>query len=187
MVTSPKRLAHAAAVALAAILVLQVGLDGYELLDRASLGTMANGVVGRDPALRSAEELRPFDLVRAVRGCREPSWRPFGESRLPERGCSVELEVMRDGQEVHLELTPRRWTTGSLVAAFGPAFLSGLLLLVTTALLLGRAARDPARGAVLLLTGILGVHQLTALDVNWVHRFDRLHLAAESLLSEDLR
>jgi signal transduction histidine kinase len=35
---------------------------------------------------------------------------------------------------------------------------------------------------VAVLSGALGVHQLTSLDVNWIHRLDWLHFAAESLL-----
>jgi signal transduction histidine kinase len=172
----------AATLLLGGTLVLHAARDALAQVGRTSLGFMSNGVVGRDALLRVGDELRPYDHVRRLaRGDEDGLEREVQDARLLP-GEAVALVVAREGSLETIRLVPRTWTRAGVARGFLPSFLAGVLLLAATFVLSMRARALPAVGPVILLTATLGIHQLTAFDVNWVHRFERLHIAALSLL-----
>jgi signal transduction histidine kinase len=152
-------------IALAALVIGAYALsDAYRLLGNARVGAMSTGVVARDPLLRGLEELRPYDLVQQIRCCGDASFKRYSTSIAIPPGSQADLRIVRAGERFVHPIEPETWTATRVVLGLGPPFAAGFLLLVTTAL------------------GVLGLQQLTAFDINWTHRFERIHVAALTLI-----
>ncbi|MFQ5698402.1 MAG: sensor histidine kinase [Myxococcota bacterium] len=155
--------------------------DALGLAGQTRLGSMSTGVVARDPLLRDLEGLHTYDLVQQIRCCGR-DWMPAPLDRALPSGEPVEIRVTREGTRMEQRVQPTMWTRLRLAQAFGPPFLAGLVLLACTFVLLGGRGDPYAVLPVALLTATLGLEQLTTLDINWIHRFERLHMAASTLL-----
>ena len=59
-----------------AVLAFVVTRDATRLVGHTGIGTITNGVVGRDALMRSRNALQPYDHVRSYRDD-EGNWKPF--------------------------------------------------------------------------------------------------------------
>jgi signal transduction histidine kinase len=143
---------------------------------------MSTGVVARDPLLRGLEELRPYDLVQQVRCCGEGSFKAYSPEIAIRPGSPADLRIVRAGERFVHGIEPETWTPTRIALGFGAPFVAGALLALTAILLASSRSGDRALFPVALLTGVLGIQQLTALDINWIHRFERIHVASLTLI-----
>jgi hypothetical protein len=176
------RLAQVVAVAVALVVGGLAAVDAWRLVGRTPIGAMSTGVVARDPILRGLEELQTYDFLQELRCCGVSAWRSYDAELEIPADSTVDLRVVRAGDRFVQSVAPETWTATHVALGFGPPFVAGWILLATALLLTPRAARDPGLVPVALLTCVLGFQQLTALDVNWVHRFERLQVATLTLI-----
>lgn len=159
------------------VLAFLIALDSLDLLSHSRIGTMSNGVVGRDVLLRGSAGLQPYDHVRSTRDPGSSGWREFIAGEDYSTRNSIRLRVLRSGRQLELEIHPKSWNVVSLGLSFAAPFAVSLLLIGSALTLAWYPRSHLAVPAVIAVLGILGLQQLTAFDANWSHRFEVLYVA----------
>ncbi len=153
-------------------LALTTALDAVDLIGKSRIGTLSNGVVGRDVLIRDRIGLQPYDHVRSTQEPGGDTWRDFAPGGDYPGGSAVRLRVLRGGRQLELEVHPNAWDSASLGLAFAAPLTVSLLLIGSALGLAWHPRPDPAAPAVISVLGILGLQQLVALDANWSHRLE---------------
>ena len=166
----------------ALVIATYAATDAYRLVGTARVGAMSTGVVARDPLLRGLEELRPYDLVQQIRCCGDPSFKRHSPDASIPPDSHVDLRIVRAGERLVHRIDPEIWTPTRVALGFAAPFAAGVLLILSSMLLLSSRSGNRALVPVAALTAVLGIQQLTALDINWTHRFERIHIAALTLI-----
>ncbi len=159
----------------ALILAFITTLDAVRLIGQSRIGTLSNGVVGRDVLVRDWIGLQPYDHVRSMHDPGGGAWRDFVPGEDHSGASSVRLRVLRGGRQLELEVHPKTWDSASLGLTFAAPFAVSLLLIGSALALAWRQRSDPAAPAVISVVAILGLQQLAALGANWSHRFEVLY------------